>query len=124
MFTQKQKISRTAEGERELFSLVHICFPYFEKERTLTMTLIELFDKTPVENILGSLALKPDKVVFITPESRKAIRALPNYQKILNGRGLYPEMRVKSIAKNDLETIVAALYEIISDPVILLGISG
>ena len=79
------------------------------------MTLIELFDKTPVENILGSLALKPDKVVFITPESRKAIRALPNYQKILNGRGISPEMRVKSIAKNDLEAIVAALYDIISD---------
>ena len=80
------------------------------------MTLIELFDKTPVENILGSLALKPDKVVFVTPESRKAIRAVPNYQKILNGRGIYLEMRVKSIAKNDLEAIVAALYDIISDP--------
>ena len=33
------------------------------------MTLIELFDKTPVENILGSLALKPDKVVYVTHQS-------------------------------------------------------
>ncbi|MBQ7313779.1 MAG: hypothetical protein IJW81_09375 [Clostridia bacterium] len=80
------------------------------------MTLIELYDKTPVENILGSLALKPDKVVYITSESRKAIRAIPNYQKILKGRGIHAEMRVKSIAKNDLEAIVAALYDIISDP--------
>lgn len=80
------------------------------------MTLIEFFDKTPVENILSSLALKPDKVVFVTPESRKAIRAVPLYQKILNGRGIHLEMRVKSIAKNDLEAIVAALYDIISDP--------
>ena len=90
------------------------------------MTLIELFDKTPVENILGSLALKPDKVVFITPESRKAIRAIPNYQKILQGRGIYLEMRVKSISKNDLEAIVAALYDIISDPTdrYIIDISG
>ena len=90
------------------------------------MTLIELFDKTPVENILGSLALKPDKVVFVTPESRKAIRAIPNYQKILVGRGIYMEMRVKSIAKNDLEAIVAALYDIISDPTddYIIDISG
>ena len=80
------------------------------------MTLVELYDKTPVENILGSLALKPDKVVYITSESRKAIRAIPNYQKILKGRGIHTEMRVKSIAKNDLEAIVAALYDIISDP--------
>lgn len=90
------------------------------------MTLIELFDKTPVENILGSLALKPDKVVFITPESRKAIRAIPNYQKILTGRGIYLEMRVKSISKNDLEAIVAALYDIVSDPTdnYVIDISG
>ncbi len=80
------------------------------------MTLIELFDRTPVENIAGSLALKPDKVVFITSESRKAIRAIPLYQKILTGRGIHAEMRVKSISKNDLEAIVAALYDIISDP--------
>lgn len=79
------------------------------------MTLIELFDRTPVENIAGSLALKPDKVVFITSESRKAIRAVPLYQKILIGRGIYLEMRVKSISKNDLEAIVAALYDIMSD---------
>ncbi|MBQ9996108.1 MAG: hypothetical protein IJP32_07045 [Clostridia bacterium] len=90
------------------------------------MTLIELFDKTPVENILGSLALKPDKVVYITPESRKAIRAIPNYQKILKGRGIHLEMRVKSIVKNDLEAIVAALYDIVSDPTdnYVIDISG
>lgn len=92
----------------------------------MTLTLIELFDKTPVENIIGSLALKPDKVVYITPESRKAIRAIPNYQKILKGRGIHLEMRVKSIAKNDLEAIVAALYDIISDPTdnYVIDISG
>jgi len=90
------------------------------------LTLIELFDKTPLENILGSLALKPDKVVYITPESRKAIRAIPNYQKILGGRGIHLEMRVKSIAKNDLEAIVAALCDIISDPTdnYVIDISG
>ena len=79
-----------------------------------------------MENIIGSLALKPDKVVYITPESRKAIRAIPNYQRILKGRGIHLEMRVKSISKNDLEAIVAALYDIISDPTddYVIDISG
>ncbi len=79
------------------------------------MTLVEFFDRIPVENIISSLALKPDKVVFVSPDSRKVIRAVPIYQKILEGRGIYLEMRVKSVMKNDLEGITEALYGIISD---------
>ncbi|MGN1345992.1 MAG: hypothetical protein ACI4V1_04350, partial [Eubacteriales bacterium] len=80
------------------------------------MTLIEFFSMTPVENLLSALALRPDKIVYVSPESRKVIRAIPIYQKILEGRGIFTEMRVKSISKNDLEAVVAALYDILSDP--------
>lgn len=79
------------------------------------MTLIELYDRTPVENIITSLALKPEKVVFVGSESRRIKRAIPLYQKILEGRGMRIDMQVRSAAKNDLEAITDVLYDIIAD---------
>lgn len=80
------------------------------------MTLVEIFDRTPVENIISTLAVKPDRVIFVGPDSRKAKRAIPAYQQILNNRGIRAEMTVRSVAKNDLEGILDSLNEIFSDP--------
>ncbi len=80
------------------------------------MTLIEIFDKTPVENIISTLAVKPDRVIFLGSDSRKAKRAVPAYQKILEKRGIKTEMTVRSVAKNDLEGIQESLNGILGDP--------
>lgn len=80
------------------------------------MILIELFDKTPVNNIITTLAFKPDIVVFVGSDQRKIRRDLPLYEKVLAGRGINTEMQIKSVAKNNLDDIVTSLYEIISDP--------
>lgn len=79
------------------------------------MTLIELFDRTPVENIITSLALKPEKVIFIGSESRKIKRAVCLYQQIFDRRGLKIEIEVRSVAKNDLEAITDMLYDILEE---------
>lgn len=79
------------------------------------MTLIELYDRTPVENIITSLALKPEKVIFIGSESRKIRRALPLYQQIFDRRGLKIETSIRSVAKNDLESITDVLYDILEE---------
>ena len=79
------------------------------------MTLIEIFDRTPVENIITSLALKPDRVIFIGPQSRRARRALPAYEKILAGRGLHPELSVRGAIRNDIGSIVETLLDLIKD---------
>lgn len=79
------------------------------------MTLIEIFDRTPVENIISTLAIKPDRVIFVGPDSRKAKRSVPAYQKILEKRGISTEMIVRSVAKNDLEGILESLNRIFSD---------
>ena len=63
------------------------------------MTLIELYDRTPVENIIASLALKPDNVIFVTTESRRTLRSIPLYRQILEGRGIHVRMSVKSAAR-------------------------
>lgn len=79
------------------------------------MTLIELYDRTPVENIITSLALKPEKVVFVGSEGRKIKRAVPLYKRIFDGRGMNIEIQTRSVSKNDLEDITNVLYDIIAE---------
>ncbi len=79
------------------------------------MTLIEIFDKTPVDNIITTLAFKPDRVIFVGSDPKRINRELPLYKSVLNGRGIKTEMTVKSVAKNNLDGIVKSLYDIISD---------
>ncbi|MBQ8185964.1 MAG: DUF1887 family protein [Clostridia bacterium] len=80
------------------------------------MTLIEIFDRTPVENIISTLAVKPDRVIFVGPDSKKARRAIPAYRQILENRGIRSEMSVHGVAKNDLEGILEELNKIFADP--------
>lgn len=90
------------------------------------MTVIEMFDKTPIENIITSLAFKPDRVVFVGSNYRKANRSIPIYREIFEGRGVNIDMSVKCVAKNNLEDIVRSLESLISDPdeVYIIDISG
>ncbi|MBQ2725874.1 MAG: DUF1887 family protein [Clostridia bacterium] len=91
------------------------------------MTLVEIFDRTPVENIISTLAVKPDRVVFVGPDARKAKRAVPAYQKILENRGIRTEMTVRSVAKNDLEGILESISGILNDSAedsFIIDISG
>ena len=80
------------------------------------MTLIELFDKTPVENIITTLAFKPDRVVFVGSDQRKIYREIEFYKAVLDGRGIKTEMSVRAVPKNNLDGVVRGLYDIISDP--------
>ncbi|MBQ4353329.1 MAG: DUF1887 family protein [Clostridia bacterium] len=91
------------------------------------MTLIELYDRTPVENIVAALALKPEKIIYVGSDSRKIRRSVPYYKKILEGRGIRPVMEVNTVAKNDLESIVAELFDLIEsaeDDQLVVDISG
>jgi hypothetical protein len=80
------------------------------------MTLVEIFDKTPVENIITTLAFKPDRVVFVGSDQRKIYREIELYKTVLDGRGIKSEMSVRAVPKNNLDGIVRGLYDIISDP--------
>lgn len=80
------------------------------------MTLVEIFDKTPVENIITTLAFKPDRVVFVGSDQWKIYREVELYKEVLAGRGIKTEMSVCGVAKNNLDGIVRSLYEIISNP--------
>lgn len=91
------------------------------------MTLIELYDRTPVENIITTLALKPRKVIFIGSDTRRIKKSIPLCQEIVRGRGMDVEMIARSVAKNDLEAITEVLYDVLleeEDDQIVVDISG
>ena len=71
-------------------------------------TLIEIFDRSPIENIVGTLAIHPDMVIFIGPNVRRMLRVMPTYEAILRGRGIQTELICRSAAKNDPEQSAAS----------------
>lgn len=54
------------------------------------MTIVELFDDRPINNIVGTLAFDPDKVVYVGGYSKKQFEAkkLPILIKYFNKKGI------------------------------------
>ncbi len=78
-------------------------------------TLIELFDRSPVENLLATLALRPDRTVYLGTDMRRITRQLPVYEEILRGRGIKTELSCRSAAKNDLDSTLNAIDSILDE---------
>ncbi len=76
------------------------------------MTLVEIFAKNPLENIISSLVLKPDRVVFLSHEIKKIAREADAIGEILEKRGIGASVYKKSVAKNDIASIIAVLREV------------
>lgn len=53
------------------------------------MTIVELFDEKPINNIVGTLAFEPDKVIYVGGYSKKQFdsKKLPVLKKYLNEKG-------------------------------------
>lgn len=79
------------------------------------MTLIEIFSGSPIENFISTLALKPQKTIFVAPDTKKVWREIPRYKKILSGRGIQCEMDAVRASRNDLDDICRVIEGILSD---------
>ena len=79
-----------------------------------TMTLIECFDREPVENIISCLRLNPQKVIFLGDEEimRPSIR---RYRVFLESRGQRTELVMKAVKIDNLNNIMSVLTEIIRE---------
>ena len=91
------------------------------------MILIEFYDKTPVENLITTLTLKPRKTVFIAADRKKAWHSVGLYKKITAGRGLPCEMEVIGAPRTGIDESKAAILSIIdSNPrdQIVIDIAG
>lgn len=78
------------------------------------MTLIEFFDKCPLENIIGSLALRPGRVIFLGSNRQKMESALTAIRKITREQGLHTIISYRMVAKNDITGILTVLRDILS----------
>lgn len=78
------------------------------------MTVIEFFDKTPIENVISGFTVCPEKIVFLGDVS--AIdRRLPKYERFFSGRGLSIEMVARTINKSSIEKCVETLAAIVEE---------
>ncbi len=76
------------------------------------MTVVEFFDRTPIENIIGSITVKFNKIIFVG--DNKLMRDFkPLYKEFLESRGIDAEVCYRGINKNNLWGIVKILSEIV-----------
>lgn len=76
------------------------------------MTVIEFFDRWPVENMLSCLTLVPQKVIFVGPHP-KTEEDLSKYRLFLEDKKLNIETDYKRIDVTDLQNIEDVLTDIV-----------
>lgn len=78
------------------------------------MTVIEFFDSTPVDNVLSSLTVDFNKIIFIG-ECKNIVSFRETYQTFAEKRGLDIEIVYRNINKNQLHNIVDILSQIVEE---------
>lgn len=76
------------------------------------MTIIESFEKAPIENVISVLTSKPTKVIYLGEVSQMKSSMIV-YEKILKEKGIETEIILKGIQKNNLQNILQVLTEIV-----------
>ncbi len=77
------------------------------------MTLIECFDQVPLENILGSLQLRPDLLIFLG-DNDSMRRSARRYREFLARRGMDTQVILYPISSQDPAAVVRDLTELIA----------
>lgn len=81
------------------------------------MTIVELFDEKPINNIVGTLAFNPDKVIYVGGYSIKQFenKKLPVLQKYLTEKG-FTELLIEyvQIRRDSLKDIIEKLESVYS----------
>lgn len=78
------------------------------------MTLIECFDREPVDNVIACLRLRPEKVVFLGDEKDMEL-PLKRYQKFFANHGMKIRLVSCAVRMDDIRDIADALEEIIQN---------
>lgn len=76
------------------------------------MTLIECFDRSVIENILGCLHLRPQKLIFLGDEQQMR-QAAERYRAFLSSRGMDTKIQLRHVHMDKMDNIVAALNDIV-----------
>ena len=76
------------------------------------MTLIECFDRSPMENIAGCLHLRPEKMILLG-EVSKITPLLPRYRSFLRSRGMDTRVVLRDLPHNDLNQAAEMLADLV-----------
>lgn len=77
------------------------------------MTLVECFDSNPIKNILGCLRFNPERLIIIGKEEHIK-NPLITHKKILENRGLTPEIIVYDVDLGDYTDVLNTLTHIVN----------
>ena len=76
------------------------------------MTVIEFFDQTPIENVIGSITIEFNKIIFVG-DSKLMDEFEPIYKEFAKNRDIKAEISHRAINKNNLLNIVEVLSQIV-----------
>lgn len=76
------------------------------------MTIIESFEKAPIENMISVLTSKASKVIFLGEVSQMK-NAVKVYERVLKEKGIVTEIVLREIQKNNLTNIIKGVTEIV-----------
>ena len=74
------------------------------------MTLIECFDRSPLENIAGCLHLRPEKLILVGDPAQTE-PAVHRYRNFLRSRNMNTRVVLRELPKNDLNRAAEILAE-------------
>lgn len=77
------------------------------------MTLIEIFDRSAIENIAPAICCRPDRIVFIGDKTKAMAKKSEIFKEILAKRGINAELVLKSVNKNNLSAIISLLSALV-----------
>lgn len=79
------------------------------------MRLLEFYDKTAIENIVGTLLCRPDEVIFLGENRKQMEKSIVNYAEVAKKQGLCVRFFARSIPRNDLKSAVETLSALVQE---------
>ena len=88
-------------------------------------TLIELFDESPILNVLASVAFKPEKLIFFGADPLQVEESRGDYNRFFKSRGENPEIEYISADMENIDEVNDTLAKIISEnPDCVVDVTG
>lgn len=88
------------------------------------MTIVESFERAPIDNIISALESRADKIIFLGNAERMK-KHISVYEKLLRKKGIESELVLKNISRDHLDSILETLTEIVnSEDEIVFDITG
>lgn len=78
------------------------------------MTVVEFFDRAPIENMASCLTIKPHKVIFVG-KNENATEQLKIYNRFLKKTGIKTELQFVSVEQNTIDAVYRELIRIVEN---------